>query len=260
DLAAGLALTLANHGVKLVTAGRFPDATECLREAAHRQGRLAKANPSYAWLWSEYAATLGNYAVLLARQDRNAEALCWHLRVVDLREKLLAWRPSDVPRTSALAAAKHALGIALRDVGQGEAARQAFEEALQARRQVAQGSPAVIRYQVDYALSLSMVGECCTREKKWKQALPYYQQARQILERQLALDPSSPGLRKLVAEAWFKVGVCYSALRQRPEETDALTRARKMLEELVHASPDHVEYRAELIRTLTNLGINLWVR
>jgi serine/threonine-protein kinase len=260
DLAAGLALTLANHGVKLVTAGRFPEATECLREAACRQGRLGKANPSFAWLWSEYAGTLGNYAVLLARQDRHAEALCWHLKVVDLREKLLAWRSDDVPRRSALAGARHALGIALRDVGQEEASRQAFAEALEARRQVAQANPAVIRYQVDYALSLSTVGEIYTREKKWKQALPCYQQARQILERQLALDPSSPGLRKLVAEAWFKVGVCYSALRMRPDETDALGRARKILEELVRSSPDHVEYRAELVRTLTNLGINLWVR
>src|SRR5262249_28761764 len=126
DLASGLALTLANQGVKLVTAGRFPEATECLREAADRQSRLARANPSFAWLWSEYASTLGNYAVLLARQDRNAEALCWHLRVVDLREKLLSWKSDDVPRRSALAAAKNALGIALRDVGQTEASRQAF--------------------------------------------------------------------------------------------------------------------------------------
>src|SRR5262249_49336326 len=182
-------------------------------------------------LWSELAATLDNYGVLLSRQDRRAEALCCHLRARELRAKLLAAKPADVPRQSALAAATHHVGLALRDVGHDDAARQAFQDALATRRAIAQTNASVIRYQVDLAVSLSNVGISLNREKKWQQGLPCFHHARQIFERQLELDPGSPGLKKLLAEAWFNVGVTHGAMKQRKEEGAAFDRAREIQEE-----------------------------
>jgi hypothetical protein len=98
------------------------------------------------------------------------------------------------------------------------------------------------------------------REGQRDQALKYFHEARRIHERLVDRDPSAPEPRRLLAEAWFNIGVTHGAMNRRSEEAEAFRRARQLQQGLVEADPDNAGHRADLGRTLNNLGINLWLR
>jgi eukaryotic-like serine/threonine-protein kinase len=260
-LRSGLAHLLGNMAVRHARTGEFDRAWACYGRALEEQDRLVRAYPGHEPFREEMAANVRNMGVLASRYaGGEARALCCYRKALDLAETLARARPRDPRRQADVASCQHSLGIALRDLGQRDSAREAFEQALHTRARLAAENPLVARHQVEWSISLRELGIWHSRAGRKEKALDCYEQARRVQERVVRLDPGARAPRKTLAESYFDVAVIHGALKRRDQEGEALAQARRLQEELAREEPDDLEIRADLGRTLNNLGINLWVR
>jgi tetratricopeptide (TPR) repeat protein len=261
DLSAGLAQTLSNLGVKSGALGRAAEAKDFYLRAARRQTRLHREHPGNVLLVSDLAVTLHNLGVVAGREPAGRPlALCYHLRSHELRARLASARPRDARRQGELAASFHDLGLALRDVGRPEDSRAAFRQELATRRKLADDHPHVRRYRVELSSALTLIAHGHAQGGRRDLALRHHDEACKLRLGLVRQDPGAAHLRRLLAESYYHIGAESGALNRRREEAEAFGRARPLQEALVREEPNNLEYRADLGRTLNNLGFNLMVR
>ncbi len=260
DLVSGLAMTVGNQGSALMSCGKIDEAEAMIVEAIQRQTDLAERTPGSALYWKEMTGSLHNYAVLLSRRGDRLGALWAHQRCAAYRYWLVTLFPDDHGMRCALAATYHSIGLSLQHLGQSAEGNVGLDAALDLRQKLAAENPLVVRYQADFAASLSSRGVARNATGRRDEGLKYFHQARQILQAQADADRSDLGLRHQLGEMWFNIGATHGALKQRVQEGDAFEKALAVQQPLVDADPENAEFRHGLSRTLNNLGLNYGVR
>ena len=179
---ADLSETLHRRGVARRLAGKLDDAERDLAEALEMRRAAARRDPAAL---PGLAATLSAMGALRSFQDRPMDAVSLLRESVNVRRTLAARDPGR--HVLALARASSNLGVQLGELGMGEEAISAFDEALPVFRQhAASGAPCD---SANYARALAWRADALRRfgEGRVKEALRDFDEAIGIL-RKLAED------------------------------------------------------------------------
>jgi len=248
---------LANLGNNSRSRGQVDEARGYYKAALAIQEQQAKQFPYQDSFQADLASTLRNLAVLLSHQGKHGEeTLALYRRTCKLREKLAKKQPDNYNRQSDLAFAYQSLSTALRDNGELQAAMEPLKRALEVRERLVKANPGVPRFLADLAHTCTSLGVLTGWGGDRSNSLPHHQRARDLLQRTIVLNPA-PHYRQELSLAWFNIGASHGALNRRVEERQAFQQSRELLEELVKENPDKLDYRCDLGRTMSNLGLNL---
>ncbi len=241
--------------------GREQDAVRAYGQALELQDRLAGEFPARGAYRAEATATLdelGRLYQTLGRLERAEEAF---------RQALARWGPmlAAAPERPAyrqgLARAHEHLGELLRETGRSREAEKELRAALRLCERLAADFPQEPRYRQELAASHNGLGNLLAERGRLEPAAKSYRAALALCERLVAEAPAASEYRLELARSHRNLGVLLSiplptvpAPRGRQAEKE-LRQALALCERLAAEAPSAAEYRQELARCHTNLGL-----
>jgi serine/threonine protein kinase/tetratricopeptide (TPR) repeat protein len=259
----GLAVTFnyiaAAHEKKgdLATAARFRG------YARDHYVSLWQERPGDAEIRASLAVTLHNFASARIRQDERKEIREQYRKDAkeafreahQLRKDLADAEPLSLARKADLAASLTSRGLALLDAPKEEERKEALDylkQALDIRQHLADGNPRISRHKLELALACTNLGFLHGRMGDAVEALKCHEKARVLLDWLYDLDPDDRTFRRELAQSWYNIGVARGEKDR--QAADDLGRAQTLQQALVKADPNNPEYRADLSRTLHQIG------
>jgi tetratricopeptide (TPR) repeat protein len=164
--------------------------------------QLAQANPAVARFSYGLAQTLNYIGALYGNTRRFKEALDFFLKARDVWKKLADANPQDIELQQRLAHVYSNIGA----TGQSGDDRAAFMESLRIRERLAQNYPNDHLIQNDLATSYYHLGQMHLVSKQPAQALPYYEQSREVLVRLVEAEPRAPRFRSRLGKTLNNIG------------------------------------------------------
>lgn len=225
---------------------------ELLRKSLEYYEGFAEEAHGDPALRSDLAITYGKIAGLFAQTGSTAQAIAAHEECLALFAELAEQDPS-AGNLRSLALAKNNLAMLLSRAGEGQRAKQLFQEAILAQRQLVSRDGRNVQVRSDLAASLSNLGLLQFRQHLKAEAQESYRSAIDLLEELKTLAPAGQEHIHKLALACNNLASTY--LDTRPKRAIELhTQALESLARLAVESPDSSTFARDLGLTFNNLA------
>jgi serine/threonine-protein kinase len=215
-------------------------------ELARRDSRFRRDAASAAMNLGYYYTRLGNPLCLRFHEEARAQL-----------EELLRVDSADVEVLAELRRVYTNIGYAHHLLeSRPELALRSYDRAGGVLEQLTRDHPAVVSYQHQKAVNLSMMASALIPMKDGKRADSYLRDAQQILERLHKQNPDDVAVMNVLGDVHVHRGRLNLLLRQKPREAvEELKRAGQWHEKAFKANPGDMEFRTAVARTMRDLGM-----
>jgi serine/threonine-protein kinase len=231
--------------------GDLSEARDDFRQALQLQQEVAAHGPTSEYSLADNTRLLARYQVHLARVSlRLGEPAVAHTYAQEAaaRRKALAdANPRDVSTRSFLAEAYFVLGEAAWRASDAQAARDAYDKALDVCTGLTQKFPASTDFKVDLAQVASDYGEVLLRQGKGAEADRLLTEHLPKLEALAKTNPDDLSLRSLHALTCYRTGLVLLSQRRPQEAGNQFRAARHLWEALAADEPANTNHELALL-------------
>jgi tetratricopeptide (TPR) repeat protein len=118
--------------------------------------------------------------------------------------------------------------------------------------------PASRAVRTELAASHRQIGHFFRNQGDHDAALARYQEALQLEQELVRLDPSVIIYQNNLAKCYFDMGTVYDRLKQWDKGREVFAAAAAIRRKIVDGNPEHLAYKSDLAITLLNLGVCEW--
>ena len=190
----------------------------------------------------------------LFRRGRSQEALTLLLEAVDLDETAERSEPGRVDYLRDLATSYDNIGDAERALGDGEAARRAYEKALRIGERLVEQEPGRADYLRDLALYYDKMGDLQRDLGEGETARAFYEKALRIGERLVAQEPGRADYLRDLSVSYRKMGDLQRDLGEGETARAFYEKALGIGERLVAQEPGRADYLRDLSVYYNQMG------
>lgn len=234
--------------------GKIGEALGLYKAAANEMASLGKEAPDDGEVLTGWAAAAHKVGYAHHRLGALPEAVAALREAVGLARSAVAIDPANSFWRLELAESLQALGDALRDVGQKEAARDAYQDMMDDLRRLTAGDPGNARWQRQLAAAYRALADADRAIGRFADARSAYSDGHAIVEALLRRDATNTDTLQLAAISHERLG---SLLAQQGNRDGALREYEEMLSvlaKLAAAVPGNLDMQRDLAVAHAKMG------
>ena len=169
-------------------------------------------------------------------------------------ERLIEAEPDRADYQRDLSVSYERMGDLYRALGQGEKARESYQESLAIRERLAQSEPDRADYQRDLSVSYNKMGDLYRALGQGEKARESYQESLAIRERLAQSEPDRADYQRDLSVSYNKMGDLYRALGQGEKARESYQESLSIAERLAQSEPDRADYQRDLSVSYNKMG------